>query len=85
MKFSFAPLKNAQDDIVGALVTCEVNTSARQALEVVRKYQRLIGATVSSMQVGLLVEDLTGQIILTNPAAKAIFGIPDHDWPPKSR
>ena len=84
-KFSFGPLRDAQGQVQGALITCEPNLSARRAMDLARKKQRLIDATVSSLQVGLLVEDVKGNIVLANPAAQKILGIPDREWPPKSR
>ena len=75
--YNYAPLRDEDGRIVGAVVSGRDITKRRQAEELVRRRTALFEAQVNSSRDGVLVIDANGQKILHNRQFVELWGIPN--------
>ena len=74
IRFSCAPLHDAQGAIRGVIYAVEDITQRKRARENLRKSNELLNAIVGSSPLGIYVLDAEGKVTLWNAAAEKIFG-----------
>ncbi|MDQ3742814.1 MAG: PAS domain S-box protein [Acidobacteriota bacterium] len=71
---SAAPQRNARGEPVGVTIIVEDITERKQAEEALRESRQLLRLVLATLPVGVIVTDQAGDIVLTNAAAKRIWG-----------
>lgn len=71
---NIAVMKNSEGERIGAVNCIQDITDGKAAEEALQRSERLLGLVVDTLPVGVAVVDLCGDIILTNPALKRIWG-----------
>jgi two-component system NarL family sensor kinase len=70
---SIVPLRNDAGELIGAINCFQDITDRKRAEEGLRRSERLLRLVVDALPVGVAVVDLSGDIILSNPASQRIW------------
>jgi two-component system, NarL family, sensor kinase len=70
---NIVPLRNSDGDLMGAMNSFQDITDRKRAEEGLRRSERLLRLVLDALPVGVAVVDLSGDIILSNPASQRIW------------
>jgi two-component system NarL family sensor kinase len=70
---NIVPLRNVEGELIGAMNCFQDITDRNRAEEGLRRSERLLRLVVDALPVGVAVVDLSGDIILSNPASERIW------------
>ena len=68
------PMRNADGELIGAMNCFQDITDRKRAEEGLRRSENLLRLVLDALPVGVAVVDLSGDIILSNPASQRIWG-----------
>ena len=71
---NIVPLRNAGGELIGAMNCFQDITDRKRADESLRESERLLRLVLDALPVGVAVVDRSGDIILSNPASRRIWG-----------
>jgi signal transduction histidine kinase len=71
---NIAPLTNADGRLIGAMNCFQDITDRKRAEEELQQSERLLRLVVDALPVGVSLVDLSGDLILSNPASRHIWG-----------
>jgi two-component system NarL family sensor kinase len=71
---NIVPLRNADGEMNGAMNCFQDITDRKRAQEGLQRSERLLRLVMDALPVGVAVVDLSGDIILSNPASQRIWG-----------
>ncbi len=71
--YSFSPIRNTADSIVGAVVVAHDITERKAVENSLRKSEILHRALFEALPLGIVVADNSGQIITSNPTTEKVF------------
>jgi two-component system, NarL family, sensor kinase len=71
---NIVPLRNGNDELIGAMNCFQDITDRKRAEESVRESEHLLRLVLDALPVGVVVVDRSGDIILGNPASHRIWG-----------
>jgi PAS domain S-box-containing protein len=74
VSLSAAPIRDPGGTIVGASVIARDVTAQRRAKALLRESEQRLRAVVASAAEGIVLQDATGRVLLTNPSAERILG-----------
>ena len=70
---NIVPLRNRDGELIGAMNCFQDITDRKRAEEGLRRSERLLRVVLDALPVGVAVVDLSGDIILSNPASQRIW------------
>jgi two-component system, NarL family, sensor kinase len=70
---NIVPLRNSDGELMGAMNSFQDITDRKRAEEGLRRSERLLRLVLDALPVGVAVVDLSGDIILSNPASQRIW------------
>ena len=71
---NIVPLRDGKGEVIGAMNCLQDITDLKRAEERLRQSERLLRLVMDALPVGVAVMDLSGDVILTNPASERIWG-----------
>jgi PAS domain S-box-containing protein len=71
---NIVPLRDDNGELIGAMNCFQDITDRQRAEEALRRSERLLRLVLDALPVGVSVVDLSGDIILSNPASQRIWG-----------
>jgi len=78
---NIVPLRNIAGELIGAMNCFQDITDRKYAEEALRRSERLLRLVLDALPVGVAVVDLSGDIILSNPAAQRLWNGLIHSGP----
>jgi signal transduction histidine kinase len=72
---NIVPLKNAEGELIGAMNCFQDITDRKRAEESLRESERLLRLVLDALPVSVGVVDLSGDLILSNPAAQRLWSV----------
>ena len=71
---NIVPLRSADGELIGAMNCFQDITDRKRAEEALRRSEGLLRLVLDALPVGVSVVDLSGDIVLSNPASQRIWG-----------